>query len=218
MAPQCHTVERAGPASPPRAAAPNRVEDADLLAAARECVLARGVRRSTLTEIARRAGVSRMTLYRRFPDVHSVVTALITGEFTANLRRARVEAGTGTARERLVRATVRCVELLRSDPLLRRVLATDPDMLLPYLVERLGTAQRAAEAFATEYLVEGHREGSIRRGDPSVQSRALLLAAQSFVISALPAAVDVDTGSLTDELTVILDAALRPVPLPEETG
>ena len=36
-----------------------------LLDAARACVLAVGVRRTTFSDVARRAGVSRMTLYRR---------------------------------------------------------------------------------------------------------------------------------------------------------
>ncbi|WP_233345948.1 TetR/AcrR family transcriptional regulator, partial [Saccharomonospora iraqiensis] len=70
-----------------------RVPDDVLLDAARECVLARGVRRTTLTDIARTAGVSRMTLYRRFPDVRSVLAALMTREFGALLREVSTRAG-----------------------------------------------------------------------------------------------------------------------------
>src|SRR4030081_1128579 len=80
-----------------------RVGDDVLLDAARRCVLAVGVRRTTLAEIARTAQVSRMTLYRRFPDVRSVLAALMTREFSVLLRRAPTP-GTEmtTARERLV--------------------------------------------------------------------------------------------------------------------
>src|ERR1044072_5135438 len=60
---------------------PNRVADDVLLDAAMECVLAVGVRRTTLSDVARTAGVSRMTLYRRFPDVRGMLSALITREF-----------------------------------------------------------------------------------------------------------------------------------------
>src|SRR5207248_8598780 len=65
-----------------------RVADDLLLDAARTCVLAVGVRRTTLAEIARTARVSRMTVYRRFPDVRSVLAALMTREFGGLLRVA----------------------------------------------------------------------------------------------------------------------------------
>ncbi len=59
-----------------------RTADDTVLDAARDCVLAVGVRRTTLTDIARRAGVSRMTLYRRWPDVRTIVADLMTREWT----------------------------------------------------------------------------------------------------------------------------------------
>ena len=79
-----------------------------LLDAARECVLAVGVRRTTVTDVARRAGVSRMTLYRRFPDLEAVLAALMTREFgrlvaeaaerAAGRDRARARRRDGRAR------------------------------------------------------------------------------------------------------------------------
>ena len=66
------------------------VEDDALLDAAQACVLAVGVRRTTMTDVARRAGVSRMTLYRRFPDVTSLMQALMTREFTRSSPTSRV--------------------------------------------------------------------------------------------------------------------------------
>ena len=44
-----------------------------------------GVDRVTLAEIARRAGVSRPTVYRRWPDTRSVLAALLTSHITAAL-------------------------------------------------------------------------------------------------------------------------------------
>lgn len=190
--------------------ASNRVDDTALLSAARECVLENGVRRSTLTEIARRAGVSRMTLYRRFPDVSSMVTALMTSEFSDVLRRARAAEGTGTARRRLITALINGVRLLQEAPLLRRVLETDSELLLPYLVDRFGSTQLTAENFLRGYLVAGHADGSVRRSDPGTQARVLLVMAQSFVLSVKPATTGTDTRTLSAELATQLDAALRP--------
>jgi hypothetical protein len=61
----------------------NEFEPADdgVLDAARTCVMAVGVRRTTFSDVARRAGVSRMTLYRRFPDLETLLSALMTREF-----------------------------------------------------------------------------------------------------------------------------------------
>ena len=45
--------------------------DDALLDAARAGILAVGWRRTTLTDVARRAGVSRMTIYRRWPAMQT---------------------------------------------------------------------------------------------------------------------------------------------------
>src|SRR6478736_859810 len=66
------------------------VEDG-LLDAARASILAVGWRRTTLTDVARRAGVSRMTLYRRWPDMQSLLADLMTREWTTAM--AAVTAG-----------------------------------------------------------------------------------------------------------------------------
>src|SRR3978361_1661723 len=51
------------------------------LDAARAAILAVGRSRTTLTDIARRAGVSRMTLYRRWPDTQTLLADLMTREW-----------------------------------------------------------------------------------------------------------------------------------------
>src|SRR3954468_21301863 len=53
-----------------------------LLDAARACLVTVGWRRSTLTDVARRAGVSRMTIYRRWPDMRTLLADLMTREFS----------------------------------------------------------------------------------------------------------------------------------------
>src|SRR3569833_2238657 len=56
-----------------RSSVAGRMSDDPILDAAHAQVMAGGVRRATLTDIASRAGVSRMTVYRRYPDVRSVL-------------------------------------------------------------------------------------------------------------------------------------------------
>ncbi len=180
-----------------------------LLDAARHCVLSVGVRRTTLTDIARRAGTSRMTVYRRFPGVTSVVAALMTREFGALLDEIATAADdTATARERLVAAAVRAAALLAGDPLLTSVLDRDAELLLPYLTERVGSTQRLAEKFVIEQLTAGHADGSIRPGPVAAQARVFFLTVQAFVISHRPASSDVPAGDLLAELAAQLDHGL----------
>ncbi|MFE2758118.1 TetR/AcrR family transcriptional regulator [Actinosynnema sp. NPDC059335] len=183
-----------------------RHSDDALLDAARDCVVEVGVRRTTLTDIAKRAGVSRMTLYRRFPDVGTLVRALMTREFTALL--GRIEATGDNARQRLVAQAVQGIRLLAADPLLRRVLDLDAELMLPYLVRRLGSTQKLVEAFLLARVEEGHADGSIRRGSAAAQARLVLLTTQSLVLSIGPATADLDFEELLAELATHLDAAL----------
>jgi AcrR family transcriptional regulator len=188
-----------------------RVSDDALLDAARTCVLAVGVRRTTLAEIARTAKVSRMTLYRRFPDVNSVLSALMTREFGGLLRRASVEGETAsTARERLVVSAVAAISVLSADELFRTLLDLDPELVLPYIVKRLGATQQYAEQVILALVRAGHLDGSIRRAPVEAQARSVLLVVQSFAFSLRPATADVDETALLTELSHVLDAALRP--------
>src|SRR6476620_1485036 len=98
-----------------------------LLDAALACALDVGIRRTTLADVARRAGVSRMTVYRHFDDFDSLVSALLTRELTAVITQVESEVATlPTARERLVEAAVRTVARTSEHPLYRRVLDLDP--------------------------------------------------------------------------------------------
>ena len=192
--------------------------DDALLDAARACVLDVGFRRTTLTDVARRAGVSRMTLYRRFADVRSLVGDLMTREFSELLRQA-TEAlpDTGSHRDRLVAKATTSVSVLWTNPLMARVLDVDPELLLPYVVDRVGATQRLVEPALRADVEAGQADGSIRAGDPALITRALYLVLQSFVLSARPALTDLHPAgdgaaraALLRELGAVLHGALRP--------
>jgi AcrR family transcriptional regulator len=153
--------------------------------AVRHCVLAVGVRRTTLTDVAKRAGVSRMTLYRRYPDVDALVRELMTDEFGAVLRAARDVGRPGLhGRGRLVAMAVAASGRLRENQLFRRVLNVDPELLLPYVIERAGGVQRIAAEALEEAIAAGQADGSIRDGDPRRLAHAVLLTVGPFVLSA----------------------------------
>jgi len=193
----------------------NRRDDDAVLDAARDCVLAVGVRRTTLTDIARRAGVSRMTLYRRWPDVQALVGDVMTREWVAVALGASPEPDSGRPiRDQLVDGLVAGVAAFRSHPLLRKILQVDPELLLPYLFDRRGASQDALLEFVLDALRTGHADGSVRAGHPVRQARSVLLVVQSFALSLQTmtdaGAPGLDDAAFHDELRLILERTLTP--------
>ncbi|MDQ0994625.1 TetR/AcrR family transcriptional regulator [Streptomyces sp. V3I7] len=193
----------------------NASDNDRVLDAVRDCVLAVGVRRTTLTDVARRAGVSRMTLYRRWPDVRSLVGDLMTREWIGVATGAMPQRRPGQpVRELIVEGLVAGVEAFRAHPLFRKILDVDPELLLPYVLDRRGASQDALLELLTEVLLEGHADGSVRRGPVGRQARSLLLVVQSFALS-LRTVTDEDDADLTSaaflgELRTTLERILTP--------
>jgi AcrR family transcriptional regulator len=186
-----------------------------VLDAVRDCVLAVGVRRTTLTDVARRAGVSRMTLYRRWPDVRSLVGDLMTREWVAAATAAMPERRPGVdARGLIVDGLVAGVEAFRAHPLFRKIVDVDPELLLPYVLDRRGASQEALLGLLADALREGHADGSVRAGHVERQARSLLLIVQSFTLSLRTMTdeddADLDSAAFLTELRGILERTLTP--------
>lgn len=185
-----------------------------LLDAARECVLERGVGRVTMSELARRAAVSRTTLYRHYPDVDAVLRDLMTRDVGGAIVAATISAGASgrDRRERLVGTTVAAVRALRSDALFRKLVDVDPERLLPYMVARRGETQRLLLDLLEPAIAAGQGEGSVRPGDARAMAALLLLQGQAAAISAgvvlRPEGPSED--GLLATLGEALDAQLRP--------
>jgi AcrR family transcriptional regulator len=187
------------------------VEDDELLDAARACVLAVGVRRTTVTDIARRAGVSRMTLYRRFPDVAGLIQALMTREFSAIINELEQEAqALATARERLVAGAVEGADRLTRNPLFLRIVDVDPELLLPYVTTRLGAFQHAVVAAFEQTIREGLADGSIASADPAIGARTIELALRGFVLQTLAEGAEAAREPELAQLRRMIDRYLAP--------
>jgi AcrR family transcriptional regulator len=185
------------------------MSDDPILDAAHAQVMAVGVRRTTLTDIASRAGVSRMTVYRRYPDVRTVLQALMTREFAALIAQASRDASAAAnERERVVRTAVHGAELLAAHPLFLRLLDVDPELLLPYVTERVGRFQALVIDELAARLRRAMDEGSARRADPRRLASAMELAMRGYVLSAHSDAAEAERVHRED-LAEMLDAFLR---------
>jgi AcrR family transcriptional regulator len=181
-----------------------------ILRAAAAEVAAVGLRRTSLADVARRAGVSRTTVYREYGDAPSLWRSLLTAEI-GDVVAAADQTATAAAhngRERLVTAVVEAVTRLSRHPLVTRVLELDPELILPFVVDRLGSGQQLAAERIRELLAAGIVDGSIPGCDPAAAAHLILLLAQSFVFSTRVAPAGAPPAAVTMELRRMLDGYL----------
>ena len=179
------------------------------LDAARDCIVQVGWRRTTLTDIARKAGVSRMTIYRRWPDMQTLLADLLVREWSGLLVDSGLTgAEAADTRAQLAQGITGMVRALRENDLFLRIIEVDPELLHPYLFERIGRNQKWILELTEEYVRTGQADSSIRRGDPHVLAHALLLTTYGFVLSAHT--LDVPADELDSELRALVERYLQP--------
>ena len=178
-----------------------------ILDAAAACVLAYGIDRVTLAEIARRAGVSRPTVYRRWPDTSSILAALLTSRVT----RVLDDAGDREiGRAALVARIVTVAERLQQDEIVMSVLHTAPELAMVYIAERLGTSQQILIDATARQIELAQEHGSVRAGDPRRLAAMCLLITQSTVQSAQMVEPILGPADLAAELAHALNGYLQP--------
>ncbi|GAA4476376.1 helix-turn-helix domain-containing protein [Rhodococcus olei] len=110
-----------------------------------------GIRRTNMDDIARRAGISRSTLYRRFPNKDALVETLVlrdTAAFFAELDRVAADRDPRSA---VVECFTRGVRLAQEMPLVARILESEPELILGLTNRTDGapTVQAAAQVAVT---------------------------------------------------------------------
>jgi AcrR family transcriptional regulator len=174
-----------------------------ILTAAASCVIDFGVERVTLAEIARRAEVSRPTVYRRWPDTRSVLAALLTRHITAALSEVPARV---SGREALVDRVVAVAERLSNDDLVMAVLRSE--LALVYIAQRLGSSQQMLIGALADDVRAAQRDGSVRSGDPRRLAAMVLLITQSTIQSAQIVRPILDADALAAELAYSLNGYL----------
>jgi len=145
-----------------------------------------GVRRFTVDDLARRLGISRVTIYRRFAKKSRLMEAVLHYELHRILRKIDAEVERcETLEERLIEGFVSSLLVLRSHRLLNRLLKTEPELILPLL-----TVHGAPVIAASREFIAGFARREAERGgfafdeeQLDVLSELLARAIQSFVLT-----------------------------------
>jgi AcrR family transcriptional regulator len=93
-----------------------------------------GIRRSTIDDIARRAGVSKMTVFRRFRSKQGLIEVVIAREIQRGMAELdRAWERQDTLEEALVQGFEFVARFIRGHPLFDRLLHSEPELLLPLM-------------------------------------------------------------------------------------
>ncbi|GAC66798.1 putative TetR family transcriptional regulator [Gordonia soli NBRC 108243] len=185
-----------------------------VLDSARLCLTRSEGRKVTLAEVAREAGVSRPTVYRRWPDMDAIIRALLTREVLGVINAVTETTPLRTADfDATIDLVVRVVGALREDELVASLWREQREFMTPYVFDRLGTSQESVLAILADTIARGQDRGEVRMGDAKKMASMVLLITQSAIQSrALVETILGDEWSV--ELHHALSAYLRRPPVP----
>jgi AcrR family transcriptional regulator len=182
------------------------VDDRILDAAARLLEVT-GSRRPPIAELARQAGVSRPTVYRRYADSEAVIRALWEREIDRLLAETPRR---GDDRAALVAQVVDLAERISTHETLSRTFTTDQPLITRYIVDRLGGGQRALLNVLRDAIRTAQAGGTVRRGDVSELAAMTLLLSQSAIQSRRMIEEFLPAAAWRRELTRAIDGYLKP--------
>lgn len=155
---------------------------ARLLDAALAEFSAYGLRRTSMENVAERAGLARSTLYRRFSNKRELARAVALRQSRAHLvELVQAVEGLPTVEDRLVEAFVRGVTGARTDGLLLRLLEAEPETVLPYFTTHSDIALGLGRGFLAEQLRRS--PGPPIKGDPEAAAELIFRLATSILLA-----------------------------------
>ena len=143
-----------------------------------------GVRKTNMADIARRAGISPATLYRRYSQKSDLVAAVGLREAQRVLARlSNVIDAEATPLEQLTQLYLAVSEQVRGNELLHRLLATEPDSVLPKLTVDAEPILEIGRAYLADFLTRLQDDGHLPRYDVRPVADALTRLTQSEMLT-----------------------------------
>jgi TetR/AcrR family transcriptional repressor of uid operon len=165
-----------------------------LLDAARDQFCLLGVRRSTMEDVARRAGVSRVTVYRRFTNKDRLVELVVRREFRTYFDRFLVDIEHArTVADRVELGFVSALRAFRSNPLIGGLLKAEPELLVPSMVGEGGRTLGTVQRFLAEQLRREQRAGHVSEEvDVGLVAEMMTRVSTSFLVAPDGGVIDLD--------------------------
>jgi len=155
-----------------------------ILDSARALYIEYGLRRTTMEDVAKKAGMGRATLYRRFSEKDQLFKAVIFRDLQQHLalmEKAIMEYG--SALDALLESFVQFGTMVSGNDLLQRLLKSEPDHVLPYLTTDFDVIMSFSRQYLAMQLQRAQRLGHVRQGDTQVMAEMLLRLSHSLMLS-----------------------------------
>jgi AcrR family transcriptional regulator len=156
----------------------NAIDSERILDGAFALVREVGPSRITMSDLARHVGVSRATLYRRWPNLETLISEMIQSRW-----RRLADAAFGVLSEsrssldNLVEGIVMVTGAIRHHPLMVALIEHDPAFLHPFIFERRAPSLTTF-IDTLKFVIEiAPDDGTVSRTDPQVLSEAVVAVA-----------------------------------------
>ncbi|MBM4654322.1 TetR family transcriptional regulator [Rhodococcus hoagii] len=151
-----------------------------MLDAARDEFERYGIRRTNMDDIARRAGISRSTLYRRFPNKDALVETLLMRETALFFGALDRVAENRDPHGAVIECFTRGVRMAQEIPLIARILESEPEMILGLSSRTDGAPIAQAAAQVTGAL----RRSGVTMSDDDLRAVSEILVRIAGVVDA----------------------------------
>lgn len=152
-----------------------------------------GIRRSTMEDVAKRAGVSRITAYRRFATKDALVEQVVRREFRRYFDQFLTDIKqAGTVADRVVLGFVSSLQAIRRNPLIGGLMVAEPDLLVPSMINDGGRTLATVQQFVAGQLRREQRAGNVAH-DVDVERVAEVMVRLSASFLVIPShTIDLD--------------------------
>lgn len=171
------------------------------------CLTRYGLRRTSMTDIARELGVARTTLYRQVSSIEDAIALVAARQLYVFLDELIALLTQGAGPQTFIDAAFRTITFVRSSPLALRVLNDEPELIgalvtdgrLPDYVNQV--VELVAPVFDAAMVT-----GAIRTADPRLTAAFIVRLIGVFIL--VPA---------DDDLEALLRLALEPILQPDRS-
>lgn len=141
-----------------------------------------GLRRTAVEDVARRAGIARVTVYRRFANKNALMQAVFVREVARFITEVdKALSGRDELEERLVQGFVRAVILVRNNQMINSLFRTDPELNLEFLTLKAYPVISLARAYLAEHIRRGKNPKAAKNADAAAEM--IIRLGQSFIVT-----------------------------------